>query len=102
MKTALSAWQKSLPELRAAMTPISFTTWIEPIASICIEDNTLVLQARDTTAKSTLKNIYRDIVTDCVNRCSLGARQCAPNGGFLTCEMTAAGCTDWGTDRLPS
>ncbi|MGI5864244.1 MAG: carboxypeptidase regulatory-like domain-containing protein, partial [Myxococcales bacterium] len=39
-----------------------------------------------------------ECVTDCVNRCSLGARQCAPNGGFLTCEMTAAGCTDWGAE----
>lgn len=68
MKSALSAWQNSLTELRASMTPISFTTWIEPMASICIKDNTLVLQARDETAKSTLKNIYKDIITDCVNR----------------------------------
>ena len=68
MKTAQTAWQNTLPELRAAMTPISFSTWIEPMASVCIKDNTLVLQARDETAKSTLKNIYKDTITDCVNR----------------------------------
>lgn len=68
MKSASTAWQNSLPELRAAMTPISFNTWIEPMASICIKDNTLVLQAKDEASKSTLKNIYRDIITDCVNR----------------------------------
>lgn len=68
MKSALTTWQNSLPELRASMTPISFSTWIEPMASICIKDGTLILQAKDETAKSTLKNIYKDTITDCVNR----------------------------------
>jgi len=68
MKTASAAWQNSLPELRAAMTPLSFSTWIEPMTSICIKDNTLVLQAKDETAKLTLRNIYKNTITDCVNR----------------------------------
>ena len=68
MKTAAAAWQNSLPELRAAMTPLSFSTWIEPMNSICIKENTLVLQAKDETSKLTLRNIYKTTITDCVNR----------------------------------
>ncbi len=68
MKTASSVWQNSLSELRGSMTPISFNSWIVPIAPVCIKDNTLVLQAQDDASKSTLKNIYKDLVTDCINR----------------------------------
>ncbi len=68
MISASIIWQNSLEELSGAMTPISYNTWITPMTPVCVKDNTLILEAQDPVAKNTLKNIYTQVITDCVNK----------------------------------
>ena len=68
MKSATLTWQNAQEELSSVMTPISYNTWVASMTPICIQDNTLVLQAKDQIARDTLKNLYAQIITDCVNR----------------------------------
>lgn len=70
MKSAAVIWQSAQPELRSVMTPISYNTWVAPMMPICVNDTTLVVQANDSIARDTVKNLYSQIITDCVNRAS--------------------------------
>ena len=54
------------------MTPLSYNTWVSTMTPICIKDNTLVLQVKDPSTKNTLKSIYTQTLTDCINRANSG------------------------------
>ena len=72
MLSALSVWQNSLDEIKRSMTPLSYNTWVATMTPICIKDNTLVLQVKDPSTKNTLKSIYTQTLTDCINRANSG------------------------------
>ena len=54
------------------MTPLSYNTWVATMTPICIKDSTLVLQVKDPSTKNTLKSIYTQTLTDCINRANSG------------------------------
>ena len=72
MLSALSVWQNSLDEIKRSMTPLSYNTWVATMTPICIKDSTLVLQVKDPSTKNTLKSIYTQTLTDCINRANSG------------------------------
>ena len=51
---------------------LSYNTWVATMTPICIKDNTLVLQVKDPSTKNTLKSIYTQTLTDCINRANSG------------------------------
>lgn len=55
------------------MTPLSYNTWVATMTPICIKDSTLVLQVKDPSTKNTLRSIYTQTLTDCINRATNGA-----------------------------
>lgn len=76
MLSALSVWQNSLDEIKRSMTPLSYNTWVATMTPICIKDSTLVLQVKDPSTKNTLKSIYTQTLTDCINRCQFRHISC--------------------------
>ncbi len=72
MLSALSVCQNSLDEIKISMTPLSYNTWVATMTPICIKDSTLVLQVKDPSTKNTLKSIYTQTLTDCINRANSG------------------------------
>ncbi len=73
MLSAAELWKNSLDEIRRSMTPLSYNTWVATMTPICIKDNTLVLQVQDPSTKNTLRSIYTQTLTDCINRATNGA-----------------------------
>lgn len=73
MLSAAELWKNSLEEIRRSMTPLSYNTWVATMTPICIKDSTLVLQVKDPSTKNTLRSIYTQTLTDCINRATNGA-----------------------------
>lgn len=73
MLSASAIWQNSQDELRRSMTPLSYNTWVATMIPICLKDSTLVLQVSDPSTKNTLKSIYTQTLTDCINRANSSA-----------------------------
>lgn len=73
MLSASELWKNSLEEIRRSMTPLSYNTWVATMTPICIKDSTLVLQVKDPSTKNTLRSIYTQTLTDCINRATNGA-----------------------------
>lgn len=72
MVSAAAVWQNSLEEIRKSMTPLSYNTWIASMTPICLQDNVIILQVKDPSTKNTLKSIYTQTLTDCINRANAG------------------------------
>lgn len=73
MLSAAELWKNSLDEIRRSMTPLSYNTWVATMTPICIKDSTLVLQVKDPSTKNTLRSIYTQTLTDCINKATNGA-----------------------------
>jgi chromosomal replication initiator protein len=68
MKTAEAIWGSSVAALKKEMTDVSFNTWIAPLEAVCLQGDTLVLQAQTEIAKKTLQNVFLSTVAGAVNK----------------------------------
>lgn len=70
MNSAEAIWRGACELLKKNMNPVSFSTWIENIRPVSIENDVITLMSENEMGKRTLQNVYSSSVTAAVNACS--------------------------------
>ena len=61
-------WSTAQELLKQEMTPISFSTWVEPLQLKSVDDNVVTLVANTIFMKDTIENKYLDLIAAAFNQ----------------------------------